>query len=199
MGVVEHWLLSLCFCESCLQKAEAASAAPAMAKAAAERIISTSLDQGRPKGGSATQLLAKEPDLSRFCEWRDAELSQLLGTQCADGRVPLIIERSSDAQPHPFVPGADGRSVPAWMTIVESPGSLNDSLDAGAGSNELAVRESLIQHGDGSELVATLNEAARRGVPGIQLDNYGNLPDVALTSIAQAIRFARRTAEALAE
>ena len=88
----------------------------------------------------------------------------------------------------------DVSSAAGTIARIDSADQLQALFDSSARCNELRIPAAVINEPHGQQLVAGLAEATGRGITGVQFDHYGVLPDSALTTIKQAIRFARRSA-----
>jgi hypothetical protein len=199
LGDTERSLLSICFCESCHQKASIAGVDVAAASRSAAAVVQKGLDVGSPTDIGVDALLAESVSLGAYLQWQGDELSALLRRAKDACTCELLLDRSSSSlglhTEGPSVPGAIDWSIPdAAVTRLDDPTELPSARCSGAARNELRLPERFVTDQDGRELVSTLGKAAQLGFAGVQIDNYGLLPRKALTPIKQAIRFARREA-----
>lgn len=186
-------LLSTCFCESCYQRASAVGVDVAMARRAVQTVLQGSFDIGVAVDGRIDVLLADNEPLAEYYHWRTRELESLLVRLADACRCDLLLSRR--------ISGAEGHrhaeldlSAPAGVvTRIDQSDQLTSALSSGARRNEVRLSERLAAERDGQELVTILARAAQLGFAGVQIDNYGLLPEGALTHIKQAIRFARRS------
>lgn len=193
LGQTEKPLLATCFCESCHQRATAAQVDVDMARRSVQVILQKSLDAGLVTDRTLDAVLSDNVPLAEYYRWRTEELSSVVGCLADSCKCELLLDR-------PFA-GADSRqhtdpdpSLPAAViTRLDHPDGLDSALSSVARRNELRLPEGLVIGAHGPKLVSTVSRAVELGITGVEIDNYGLLPDTALTPIKQAIRFARRT------
>ena len=218
LGDTERALLAMCFCESCRQKAS--DVVPGtLAADSARTILHESFERGVPTEHGIDRLLSDYPSLADYDRWGSSELSTFLASLKESCRCPLLVLRtakvlrtandlrtanvawSADCGATVATPSRSFRdaidvSVPAAViTRIDNRDELRAAPCAGAAGSELCLSESFVLQAGDSELVKALAEAVGLGLSVVQIDNYGNLPERALTPIKQAIRFARRTAD----
>ncbi len=218
LGDTERALLAMCFCESCQQKASGVVPG-SLAAEAVRTILHEIFELGVPTEHRIDRLLSDYPTLSDYDRWRSSELSTFLASLKESCRCPLLVLRTANVlrtakvqrtanvlrpatrgapvvTPSPSFSDAIDVSVPAAViTQIDNRDELRTAPCAGAAGSELGLSESFVLRCGDSELVTALAEAVGLGLTVVQIDNYGNLPERALTPIKQAIRFARRTAD----
>jgi len=193
LGSTERALLATCFCESCYQRATAAGVDVDMARRSVQTILQRTLDTGTVTDQSADAILAGNAPLEAYCRWRTEELSSLLRRLTEACTCELLLDRCLDNPAGGPEIGLNYSLPAAVITRLDHPEHLNTALSRAARRNELRLPESFAIGTRGPQLVSTLSRAVELGVTGVEIDNYGLLPDAALTPIKQAIRFARRT------
>jgi AraC-like DNA-binding protein len=194
LGLTEAALLSTCFCESCQQRASAAGVDVGMARRSVETLVQKSLDRGAESGQHLDSILADNAPLAAYDHWRRKELSDLLKrlTECCT--CELLLDRRLDRADRHQQKALDPDVPAAVITRLENPEELQPGVLPEARRYELRIPETLVVGSHASDLVRTLSHAAELGFTGVEIDNYGLLPETALTPIKQAIRFARRAA-----
>ena len=192
LGQTERSLFATCFCESCHQHATAAGVDVGMARRSVQVILQKILDAGLATDWTLDAVLSDDAPLAEYYHWRTEELSSLLSRLVNSCKCEVLLDR-------PFAEADRQHTDPdlslpaAVITRLDHPDRLGSALSSAARRNELRLPESLAIAAHGPELVGTLSRAVELGVTGVEIDNYGLLPDAALTPIKQAIRFARRT------
>ena len=204
LGAAETSLLETCFCESCNQGATAADVDVAMAMRSVQVILQKSLDGGATtppspldKGGEGGRgldaIVADSEPLAAFYRWRAEELSSLLRRLTEACRCELLLDRADDGVAGEQNTLLDLSLPAAIITRLNHPEEPASALCPAARRNELRLPEGSAIGTHAPDLVRTLSQAMELGFAGVEIDNYGLLPDSALTSIKQAIRFARRS------
>jgi hypothetical protein len=193
LGEVETLLLSTCFCESCHQRASEAGVDVGTARQSVETILQRSLEAKAAGELQMATLLADETPLAGYYRWRTRELSSLLERLTKQCACELLLSRHVDGSEQRQHGDLDSSIPAAVITQIERPDQLAASLYPAAKRSELCLSETFVTGAHGPELVSTLAKAVELGFSGVAFDNYGLLPDTALTPIKQAIRFARRS------
>ncbi len=198
IGGLERALLSICFCESCYQSASQAGVDVEMTKRSTKVMLQKSFEGGTASEVTFDHVLKDNTALQAFIHWRKGEMAALLKRivgQCSgecmlDRSTNESINRPPDDVPLDTTDGVIDRvDQPDQLdTIFESPASENS-----AGRHELRIDHSLTLGSHGSELIGLISRATEKGCKAIHFDHYGLLPDSAMTTIKQAIRFARRS------
>jgi hypothetical protein len=190
----DRFLLGICFCESCHQKARAAGVDASAAARTVRVLLEERLMGEQPVDAAPAALLAAHEPLGAYFHWRTSELADLLRQAKEACRCELLLNRrladSGSEQLEPL-----DLSIPdAVVFRLGSPEQLPPAMIPDVIRSELALSESWATGPHDAALVSTLTEASRRGFAGVEMYNYGLMTDSALTLIKQAIRFARRTA-----
>ena len=191
-------LLSICFCESCRQRA----AENDLDSAAAQRAVRVAIEQSvnGERGGELdfAALCERTELLARFVDQRPAILAALLDRLADVCTVDLLVRASRDGpargQHRDLLPHDRARAM-FEITFEMSAGS--DAVSALLpGVGELSIRSASHDKTDAPKLVGLVTTAAESGVRGVTFEHYGLWNDTALTAIKQAVRFARRTTTA---
>ena len=193
LGETEVELLSTCFCESCHQRAFAAGVDVGRARRSAQTILQQSLDRGLATEARLESILADSEPLTDFARWRANELSSLLGRLGEACRCELLLDRCVDGPARGAHAELDLSVPAAVITRLGAPDQLTDAFCQAARRNELRLPEIFATGSSAPDLVRITAQAVEAGFSGIEIDNYGLLPDTALTPIKQAVRFARRS------
>ncbi len=187
-------LLSTCFCESCQQGAASAGVDVAAAQEAVRTAISQGLEGDVVEDQGFEEFHAEGTPLGDYHSWRAGELSRLLRRLVDASPCKVLLDRGLAGMEPEVHEGLDLSVPDAVITCVEQPDGLDSARCPAARRSEIRLAEAFAGGWHGPELVKTLTTAAQMGFSGVQIDNYGLLPETALTSLKQAIRFARRTA-----
>jgi len=194
LGEAETLLLSTCFCESCHQRASEAGVDVGMARRSVEATLQHSLEARPEDDTQMATLLADDVPLTDYHRWRTRELSSLLERLTQQCGCELLLSKSMEGSEQWQHSDLDSSIPAAVITRIERHDQLTAALCPAAKRGELYLSEMSVTGAHGPELVSTLAKAVERGFSGVTFENYGLLPDTALTPIKQAIRFARRSA-----
>lgn len=195
LGEVERSLLSICFCESCHQKAMDAGVEVTSAMRSVRVVLDKTLQTGTPIDRSLDALLADTEPLAAYIRWRTGELSALLQRIKDACRCELTLICNLNRPERKEMEDLDLGIPDALITRLDERGQLHTALLPGARRSEFCLPASFALGQRGTELVALLARAAELGFAAVDIDHYGVLPDPTFASIKQAIRFARRTAD----
>lgn len=191
-GNLERELLAMCFCESCYQRATQAGIDVEMVKRSVKVLLQKSFDR---VAVNDTSTLSENAPISAYQRWRNNELSDLLRNLSQACNCELLLDRSihcSSAIP----PAPVDLEIPdGVIERMDHPEQLKSILQSNARRHELRIPSSLTMGMHGPELISLISQAAESGCHSVHFDHYGLLPDIAMTTIKQAIRFARRTNE----
>lgn len=169
--------LATCFCESCARRAREQGIDVDLARREAEQIImagSVPCDS-HPTSHS---ILKKWRASQRSAA---AEFIQHLRANCTK---PVLMES-------PWSQDSVGMICDiARMTSAEDVASIGESQPAPA---EIRLDAEWTLRDQGAPLVALLSDAARVGVTGATIDSLGMLSEASLTTLRQAVRYARRS------
>ncbi len=193
LGEAQSALLFTCFCESCHQRATAAGVDVPMARRSVQTILQTSFDNGVAADLNIDTLLADDTPLAAYYRWRTREMCSLLGRLAELCTCELLLDRALHEPGSRYHSGLDLSIPAAVLTRIDRPDQLASALCPTARRSELRLPGSLTVGAQAPELVSTLAKAAELGLAGVEIDNYGLLPEPALTALKQAIRFARRS------
>lgn len=193
LGDTERCLLGLCFCESCQQRADAASVDIAAARDTARDLLETSLSGRRSSEASYDAILEENTALADYQKWRGRELSTLLSHLQAQCGCGLRVDRKISGVERSLQGGMrTGDAGVAICLSADDPISIVPSVAKEGATLLLPSDYAVGSHAQ--SVVTAFSTAAEVGVESIEIDDYGLLPDTALDTIRQAIRFARRTA-----
>jgi hypothetical protein len=225
-GPAERFLLNLCFCESCQQRARADDVEVELVARHAREGLDRFLAAAQPAADSLPALLAAHPLLRRFHDWREQQAAALIARLARDAAAPLVIDERSvpqitatdspptaarsaapSSQPDlfPQTNAAAPTSVDRILMHIDpsSPESVATAVARGrARSSDPAALELEIHCApqllrSPAALTPALLAAIEHSVRTITLANLGLLPEPALETIRQALRHARRTADSL--
>ncbi|NWG32780.1 MAG: hypothetical protein HXY29_15000 [Rhodocyclaceae bacterium] len=202
-GTVPDWLASLCLCDSCRQLATRQG----VDAAAAAKVVQELLEQVLANGvsgataGTVEALLAEEPALAAYADWGVSQVTSLAEGLRKSCRCRLVIARR---WPDRLDAGTDYPAIARHCDALlaeASPGNAEAiettvkqlAREAGDVSRvELRIAVLMGDCPDSASLVRLVSQAARMGVAGAELRNYGLLPLARLAWIKQAARFAQR-------
>jgi len=192
VGNLERALLAMCFCESCYQRATQAGVDIEMVKRSVKVLIQKSFEQGVADNTSLDCAFSDNAPISAYHNWRYKELSDLLRNLSEACNCELLLDRSvycSSVIP----PAHVDLDIPdGVIERMNRPELLKSILHSSARRIELRIPSSLTMGTHGPELISLISQAAESGCHSVHFDHYGLLPDIAMTTIKQAIRFARR-------
>lgn len=175
-------LLSLCFCESCLQRAGAEGLDGAsLRRTTAEAIVAApTVDRLRE---------AISGSLRAYRDGQRAAVARFLVDIAERASRPVVVDHDV-IDPASF----DDEAMPVGARHMAT---LDDEdvkvLWAAARGFELRIPAVMASDERGRSLVGRLPEAATRGLSAVEFDHYGLFSDAALTAAKQAVRFARRS------
>jgi len=196
LGDTERALLSVCFCESCLQSAAVAGVDIAAARRSATVMLDSFLDAGTPADGSLATALADNEPLRQYLTWRGGALSALWRRLSESVACDVVVERAGDqavARAAAFLDLDD--SAPAAVLTGAAPGcDVAKCVVPRARRNELRIPAAMCVGDHGPELVACLSQAADAGVTAFQIEGGTTLSESGLATVKQAIRFVKRRA-----
>lgn len=186
-------LLSICFCESCLQKAGAAGVDTRSALEVVRSAIMRHLDGPASDGRGDHAPAAEQEPLAAYLRWRGEELSALLRRFATLGGSELVL-RTEPTPPSSIQHAVLVSAIPDTVSVQFA---STDALEAGVGLSAKGVEwyapETLMREADGSGLVSLTARAVELGYKRIEFGNYGHLPADALAAVSRAVRYARRS------
>ncbi len=200
VGPVEELLLSLCFCESCVQAAiEAGVDASAVRRSVRVHLEPTVL--GHPARTVSIEAFLAEDDLLRaFVGLRKSAVVALIDAARQRSRVPVVVHTAWNVEQAAFdadkiATVCDGFVLPGWQEPLDVRTRRAAALVA-AGGDPRRVQAGFACYPpdpvDGPTLVRRVHDAVQHGHDRIGFYNYGIAPNDCLDWVRQAIRFARR-------
>jgi len=191
LGRVEQFLLGMCFCAACVEHAEAGGVAATAARNSAVQLLHRSLEQGTRSDESPVDFLSQQPAVVAYRRRQVQALNAFLRKLVEQCRCPIVVDAGAAEDQGEITPEA---AIPwAWMSAVERVEQLSASAKTAAARNEIRLPAWWATGARGPQLIGLLPEAARLGIAAATIDHYGVLPEPALTTLRQAIRFSRRT------
>ena len=195
VGDFERALLAMCFCESCYQRATQAGVDIEMVKRSVKVLLQKSFEQGTAEDTSLDCAFSDNAPISAYHHWRYKELSDLLRNLSQACNCELLLDRSVNCS-SVIPPALVDLDIPDGVIERMDPSEqLKSMTQSSARRHELRIPSSLTMGMHGPELISLISQAAEAGCHIVHFDHYSLLPDVAMTTIKQAIRFARRTNE----
>jgi hypothetical protein len=206
LGAIEEFLLSLCFCESCIQAANARGV-DAEAAARSVRVHLGPMLAGRPaRMGSPREFLAADPVLDGFAAVRRQTVASLVEAVRKQSSAPVVVrvpkDRLAAAWDAPSIaPHCDGFLLATWDEPTERlPTRIAELADAAGGRSRL--QRGFAAHPphtrDAATLVRSVHEAVAACHTSIGFHHLGLVPPDCRDWIRQAVRFARRDASSAA-
>ncbi len=179
-------LLKICFCESCHQRAGASSVDAPVAL----RMVRTALQGGQdsePLGASRLRRPLAIEVVERLTRWQSAELGSFLRRLRAAAQCPVWVLDHAKNEKDPFRVHAA-----ADVIRIDHPTDLRDSIPDKNTTHRVAVTPAFFRTVAGPNLVAWLVEAMQRDIRSVSFEHFGVLGETEVTSLKQALRFARR-------
>ena len=193
-------LLAICFCESCRQKAVAAGVDVPAAARSAQVILEKHINAEASTDTAPDALGADNEPLTAYTHWRAAELCSLLRRIKKACAKELLLYRCTGAlgadqlEEADQLEGLDLTIPDGIITRLRDSTDLASARSPTAQRNELQVSEAFVVGSDTGQLVSLMSHAVELGFTGIEISNYGMLPDATWIPIKQAFRFAKRSA-----
>jgi len=189
LGDLGRSLLSICFCESCRQRAgEANVDVESACRSVAARVL-----RGVEGSGESVE---DAPSLAGFLRWRGEELSRLLARLVDVCGCELLLDRGGIYHLHRSLDGPLLTAPAAVVTKIDGGDALASAVAPTAHRNELRLPLTLTAGTDGPTLVSLCSRAVELGFDAVEIDDFASLPEQTMTPIKQAVRFARRAAGA---
>ena len=186
LDVASRDLLSLCFCESCLQRAGAEGLdAASLRRATAEAIVAAS--NAAPTADQLRNALTG--GLRAYRDSQRAAVGRLLADITERAGRPVVVDHDV-IDPVSFDDEEMSAGARHMATLDDEDAKV---LWAAARGFELRIPAVMVAGERGRSLVGRLPEAATRGLGAVEFDHYGLFSDAALTAVKQAVRFARRS------
>ncbi len=187
LGPFTQFCLSLCFCESCYQRAHGTGYDLGKAREMVCGLIDTAIQSSEHATVDWQAQVADHDGLMAMLQWRSVGLVSVLSGLLEASEVSVWLDRGGlDAE---CVSG-----ISAWpdeCSVVANIGSIEDldALDAGQ-RGKLCMRVG--PEVAGTDLVSLLKQASSSGVPSAVIGNYGVMPRSREDFVRQAVRFSRR-------
>ncbi len=143
-GPAERFLLNLCFCESCLQRARADDVEVELVARHARESLDRFLAAAQPVADSLPALLAAHPLLRRFHDWREQQAAALIARLAREAAAPLVVDERSLVGRALQEPPATGQAVDAAPSAADpaQPGLFpaSNAADPLPGPDRVLVR-----------------------------------------------------------
>ncbi len=194
IGPVERSLLAICFCDSCVYQSHDAGIDVEAARSQVGRAVNEALEHGPGEWTRVEDFVGNHESLAEHCRRQVETLNSLLRRLRETCGGDLLLVRDGNAVQAGAANGLDVSIPSAVVTRVADPVDLSAKIPPQAKRNELQLSAISIIGPAGSQLVSILPEAAKAGFAAVEVDHYGVLSETALTTLKQAIRFARRSA-----
>ena len=194
LGLLERSLSAVCFCESCAHRSRSAGIDVESARRAVEQSVNRAFEQGLCEGTSIDAFFADHESLAEHRRRQMEDLNSLLRKLKEACRCDLLLQRTAIDTNSEAGSGLDLSIPSAVITPVEDAVQLPAVTPPRARRNELQLPATAAVGPAASRLVGILPDAAKAGYAAVQIDHYGLLSESALTTLKQAIRFARRSA-----
>ena len=188
-------LLSMCFCPSCHQGAEAAGVDVSAVKTTVTGLLARSFDASGGALPGWEDLLAEHSALDAYNHWRGAALGALWRRLAQASEADLLLFRSSARVARSHLGGLDWSPPAAVVSELCAADELTAAFCEGARRNVLHLSARVAAKLAPDPLVALLVQAAEAHWQGVEVGRYGQLGDTLLESLRRALRFARRSAE----
>jgi hypothetical protein len=201
-GPAGDWLRSLCFCESCRQQASQEKSDVRAAEASARVYLDKVLSTGDAMAMPIAALLAAEPALAAYADWRCRQVTSLIQLVRSTCGCRLVVQRAGN----PLWSGADYAKIAAHCDALmplyyeSAPDRLEAVVEQAAGEVggvdrvELGLYACTPPCSDSAGLVAAVKKAVELGVRSVNVYHYGLIPLRRLEWVRQASRYARREA-----
>lgn len=200
LGPIERLLLSLCFCESCVQSANDADIDAAAVLRSVRVHLAPTIAGQPPRTTSINDFLASDALIRAYTRHRTDSIRALVTAVRRRTKIPIFVHAPyapdlAGWNPADLGQHCDGFIFPAWTESPESRRARLAELIAAAASPDrvhLGFYCYPPQTADGPTLVRAVHEAVSAGHETIGFYNYGIAPNAGLDWARQAIRFARR-------
>jgi len=199
LGAVEKFLMGLCFCKSCRNRAEARGIEMEHLQTAVQEILLQSWSEGKVHGGTAADLVESLPGLKDYLRMRIdvvTTLTQEIKSICEPAGSLLICMDMGD----PALSGFDMKIIAGIADRIELL-CYTDSVGQIEASVQQAVEQGVpverITMGlcayppaspDAESLQRVTGKAAAMGVKSFSFYNYGIMPRKNLMWVRKAIR-----------
>lgn len=194
LGPLQRSLLAVCFCESCAQRSQNAGIDVESARRAVEQTVNLAFEQGPGEGTQLEVFFAEHESLAEHRHRQFEELTTLLRKLKETCRCDLLLKRTANDSGLDVANELDYSIPSTVITRVDDTARLPIVTPLRARRNELQLAATSAVGPAASRLVGILPDAAKAGFIAVEIDHYGLLSESALTTLKQAIRFARRSA-----
>jgi len=186
---VQRQLLSLCFCESCRQRASRENRDGDMAARSVRQWIDRLSHLADEQPPSVQEIIDADSPLSLWIQWQRKELSSLAGRVMEQCRRELVFMPDPAADPVTVTLGTDPPAPVRVMKLLHD----EESLLGSHSPKELLVslRESTPDRHQ--RMISLVTRAAERGASVVTFEGAVIPTEPALVAIRQALRYARRT------
>jgi hypothetical protein len=191
LGPVEQSLLGACFCPACQRNSHEGGVDAAAAKRTATQFLQQFLDDGGRWEKPLDEFLAQHPAVTAYRRSQMQILNNFLRKLNDACRCGIILDGGGSEGRGAVAP--DPAIAAGFITPVERAEQHAIAARSAGSRGEIRLPAWWAMPARGPQLVGLLPEAARQGVAGVTIDHYGILPDTALTTLRQAIRFTRRS------
>ncbi|MBN1345790.1 MAG: hypothetical protein JXQ73_24070 [Phycisphaerae bacterium] len=203
-GPLERFLLSLCFCESCRQRARDADVDIDQVVGVVQGQLETWFAEARPSDVPIDALLDRKPSVRRFVQWRTHCVSEVIRGMKSTCRCELILYAESDvagsgldlAEVSGDISGAVGtcysKTGPVGTESIERTARWLGQALGGLDRASIGLMTYPPAAPDGPSLARQVHRVADLGAGTVHLYHYGIMPDVCLTWTRQALRKPRR-------
>lgn len=198
-NALESYLLSLCFCPSCRDRAGRDGVRVDRVVSAVQSGLDSQFRLEPPTDLSIETFLQRHSDVAAFSESRRQTTLALIAAMRQRSRVPLALRPEADACPSTSV---------AWSELFESiivngdsPGGESDAYSnftawkrhwQPAARIEVALRPTPPNHADSQALIRYVKSLCADGHTTLHFGPLGELPPPCLDWIRQAVRYAKR-------
>lgn len=192
LGTTEQSILATCFCAACVKCADESGVDVSESRKCVQSLVSKSLSLGTAFGGTPEGFLAEQPSLAALKAIQAERLNAFLKNIIDDCRVEVLIARQ-DVGPRGGPEQVEWGIPAGVVTRVEDLSQLGELMPVNARRSEVTLPARLLLGSRAEAFIAAMSRLGDFGYSGVQIDNYGALPANALTTLKQAIRFARRS------
>jgi len=159
-----------------------------------EQAVNSAFEQGPCEESQVENFFAEHESLAEHRRRQIEDLNTLLRKLKEVCRCDLILERAAADPGADMASGLDLSIPSAVITRVGDPARLPTLLPLRAKRNELQLSATAAIGPAAPRLVGILPDAVQAGFAAVEIDHFGLLSESALTTLKQAIRFARRSA-----
>jgi len=191
-GSVERLVLATCFCSACMKAAQETGVDAQEARRRTQTFLQLFFARGTNFGGSVAGFRAEQPVLEAYASLQAQSLNSLLTRIVENARMEVLVSRwrcghecaADDFEPH----------IPAGIvTKVADLSGLATDKSLPSRISEVSLPASALLGSHAEQFVASMARLSEWGFAGVEIDDYGALPDNAFPTLRQGIRFARRS------